>query len=113
MMTDLKYKKMVIPIRVIKIITSGNKSIFLVIRSIWMMDGTFKFDDPFGTNDNRLEVVKCINSEWINNQWVYISTTYTDENGYSYFFTDKDTAAAMYNCRIDVASHRRCNLQIK
>ncbi|MEW5994151.1 MAG: hypothetical protein AB1744_07120 [Candidatus Zixiibacteriota bacterium] len=61
----------------------------LKISSTWIYDGTFKFDDPFGTNDNRLEVVHYFKLHWDGQQWFVYDDGYTDNAGYFWYYSDQ------------------------
>lgn len=61
----------------------------LNISSTWILDGTFRFDDPFGTNDNRLEVVRYYKLHFDGQQWYVYDEGFTDADGYFWYFSDE------------------------
>jgi len=74
----------------LKLIING-KSIVIHVKSVWMIDGFFKFDDPFGSNNNPVSGAEC--DLWVKNDEIYerLFSTWTDEDGYFCFFPDRDT----------------------
>ena len=80
---------------IIQLDIGDGKTIFLKIRQSWILDGTFYFNDPFGTNNNPVRRAQCFFYEWNGAEFVQTQVDWTDSNGYFYFWTDKDTVAVL------------------
>ncbi len=62
---------------------SSNIRISIDISATWQLEGIFRYTDPYGATDNRLEMVTInIYSKNPSGDWVYGFSSYTDNAGY-------------------------------
>ncbi|MEW5923486.1 MAG: hypothetical protein AB1746_05815 [Candidatus Zixiibacteriota bacterium] len=76
---------------VINVILSNGTSFFIKLNSLWRLEGYYKYNDPFGTNNNPIGMSDCFFYEWFGDHFERVEVSWTYSDGYFSFWTDKDT----------------------